>query len=153
MAQEIKKLNVVKPARGGTVKVTAPVKKTAAVAPVVTAKTLKSVGHSVKNIKISPRKLRSMVDVIRKITPSIALTKLKFTNNKSSRVLVKALDNVISNAKNLGIIVDTLRFETLKVDEGLKIKKMDKAHGSRFARGLIQRRHSRLEIVVKGETN
>lgn len=122
------------------------------VAPVV-AKTFKTVSHNVKNIKISPRKLRLMADIARKLSPNVALTKLKFTNNLASRVLVKAITNVISNAKNLGIIIDTLKFDTLKVDEGLKIKKMDKSHGSRFARGLIQRRHSRLQIIVSGQTN
>lgn len=149
MAQEIKKTIVKK-----TIAIKKPaVKKIVAAAPTPVAKTYKTVSHNVKNIKISPRKLRLMVDVIRSQSPLVALTKLKFTNNLPSRVLSKAITNVISNAKNLGIIVDTLKFDTLKVDEGLKIKKMDKAHGSRFARGLILRRHSRLQIVVKGETN
>jgi len=32
----------------------------------------------------------------------------------------------------------------------MKIKRMDKSHGSRFARGIIQKRHSRLVIVLSG---
>ncbi len=106
-----------------------------------------------KNIKISPRKLRLLATTIKSVGPSVALTQLKFTNTKSARILSKAIQNVIATAKNnYSIDPETLTFDTVKVDEGLKIKRMDKSHGSRFARGLIQKRHSRLEIIVKGET-
>jgi large subunit ribosomal protein L22 len=104
-----------------------------------------------KNIMISPRKLRLLADNIKKLSPNEALTRLKFTNTKSARVMIKALQNVIADAKNnFNLDTNTLKFDLIKVDEGLKIKRMDKAHGSRFARGLIQKRHSRLIIHVKG---
>jgi large subunit ribosomal protein L22 len=104
-----------------------------------------------KNIMISPRKLRLLADNIKKLSPVEALTRLKFTNTKSARVMIKALQNVIADAKNnFNLDTNTLKFDLIKVDEGLKIKRMDKAHGSRFARGLIQKRHSRLIIHVKG---
>ena len=67
--------------------------------------------------------------------------------------MVKALQNVIADAKNnFNLDTNSLKFDLLKVDEGLKIKRMDKSHGSRFARGLIQKRHSRLVIHVKGNS-
>lgn len=104
-----------------------------------------------KNIMISPRKLRLLVNNIKKLSPSEALTRLKFTNTKAARIMIKALENVISDAKNnFNLDTNSLKFDLVKVDEGLKIKRMDKAHGSRFARGLIQKRHSRLVIHVKG---
>ena len=104
-----------------------------------------------KDIMISPRKLRLLADNIRKLSPVDALSRLKFTNTKSARVMIKALQNVIADAKNnFNLDTNTLKFDLIKVDEGLKIKRMDKAHGSRFARGLIQKRHSRLIIHVKG---
>ena len=104
-----------------------------------------------KNIMISPRKLRLLVNNIRKLSPVEALTRLKFTNTKAARIIVKALQNIIADAKNnFNLDTNTLKFDLIKVDEALKIKRMDKAHGSRFARGLIQKRHSRLVIHVKG---
>ncbi|MFA5827871.1 MAG: uL22 family ribosomal protein [Candidatus Shapirobacteria bacterium] len=107
-----------------------------------------------KNIKISPRKLRLLARTIKKVTPQVALTQLKFTNSKSARVLLKAVQTVISTAKsNYSLAPETLTFDSIRVDEGLKIKRMDKSHGSRFSRGLIQKRHSRLEIKVKVKTN
>lgn len=129
---------------------------TKAVSPVIkTPKVEKSTSNVAKyfnkNIMISPRKLRLLADNIRKMTPVEALGRLKFTNTKAARIMIKALQNVIADAKNnFNLDTNSLKFDLLKVDEGLKIKRMDKAHGSRFARGLIQKRHSRLVIHVKG---
>ena len=104
-----------------------------------------------KNLMISPRKLRLLANNIRKMTPVEALGRLKFTNTKAARIMIKALQNVIADAKNnFNLDTNSLKFDLLKVDEALKIKRMDKSHGSRFARGLIQKRHSRLVIHVKG---
>ena len=104
-----------------------------------------------KNVMISPRKLRLLVDRIRPLTPNNALLNLKFVNTKAARILVQALKNIIADAKNnFNLDTNSLKFDTIKADEALKIKRMDKSHGSRFARGLIQKRHSRLVIIVKG---
>ena len=104
-----------------------------------------------KNIQISPRKLRLLVDEVRKLNPEEALSRVKFINTKSARILVQALKNVIADAKNnFNLDTNTLKFDTIKADEAIKIKRMDKSHGSHFARGLIQKRHSRLVIIVKG---
>lgn len=136
-------------------KVEAPViKKTVAkkaVSPVVESPKTAVAKYLNKNIMISPRKLRLLVNNIKKLSPSEALLRLKFTNTKAARVMIKVLQNVISDAKaNFNLDANTLKFDLVKVDEGLKIKRMDKSHGSRFARGLIQKRHSRLVIHVKG---
>ncbi|MDD4937498.1 MAG: uL22 family ribosomal protein [Candidatus Shapirobacteria bacterium] len=104
-----------------------------------------------KNLMVSPRKLRLLVNRIRPLSPNIALTNLKFVNTKAARILIKALTNIIADAKNnFNLDIDSLKFDTIKADEAMKIKRMDKSHGSHFARGIIQKRHSRLLIKVKG---
>jgi len=104
-----------------------------------------------KNIQISPRKLRLLVDEVRKFSPQEALNRVRFINTKSARILVQALKNVIADAKdNFNLDTNSLKFDTIKADEATKIKRMDKSHGSHFARGLIQKRHSRLVIIIKG---
>lgn len=128
------------------------VKKTVIAKPVVKVETVyKTAKYVNKNIQISPRKLRLLVDEVRKLSPVEALTRVKFINTKSARILVQALKNIIADAKNnFNLDTNSLKFDTIKADEALKIKRMDKSHGSRFARGLIQKRHSRLVIIVKG---
>ena len=159
MVKDIKKTTKIKTMEAKATKTkVAKVKetKTKAVSPVIEAPTIKVAKNNVakylnKNIMISPRKLRLLVNNIKKLSPAEALIRLKFTNTKAARIMIKVLQNVISDAKNnFNLDPNTLKFDLVKVDEGLKIKRMDKAHGSRFARGLIQKRHSRLVIHVKG---
>lgn len=119
--------------------------------PVEVIKAIKTAKYLNKDIQISPRKIRLLVNEIKKFTPVEALARVKFTNTKAARIMVKALTNVIADAKNnFGLDTNSLKFDTIKADEALKIKRMDKSHGSRYARGLIQKRHSRLVIIVKG---
>lgn len=106
-----------------------------------------------KNVKISPRKLRLLANTIKKLSPQVAIEQLKFINSLSARVLHKAIKTAVNTGKTqLSTPVDKLSFESIIVNEGLKIKRMDKSHGSRFNRGLIQKRHSRLEIILKNGT-
>lgn len=163
MAKEIKKTTpvkkTVKPVKVSPVKKTAPklkvvkpeVKKVETkIQPVAEKQIL--VKYVDKNIKISPRKLSLTVDLIRPLRPVDTLVRLKFTNNKASRVLYKAVANVIADAKhNFNLDGESLVFDQIFVGEGLKIKRMDKSHGSRFARGFIKKRHSRLTIIVKSK--
>jgi large subunit ribosomal protein L22 len=153
MATTTKKTTkVVKAVKAETVK--KPVKKVEAVKPVEVQKqetVFKTAKYVNKNIQISPRKLRLLVDEVRKFSPVEALNRVKFINTKSARALTQALKNIIADAKNnFNLDTNSLKFDTIKADEALKIKRMDKSHGSRFARGLIQKRHSRLVIIVKG---
>ncbi len=117
----------------------------------VTPLVIKTVRFLNKNVKISPRKLRLLANTIKKLPPSTALTQLKFINTRSARALSQAVQSLIADAQNNHRLnPQTLVFDQIMVDHGPKFKRMDKSHSSRFARGLIQKRHSRLLISVKG---
>lgn len=104
-----------------------------------------------KNLKVSPRKLRLVVTAVKKLDPVTAITRLKFTNSNAARLLCKCLEDAVASAKNnYHFSPQSLYFTDFRVDEGMKIKRMDKSHGSRFARGVIQKRHSRLVITLSG---
>lgn len=123
--------------------------KTETVAP----KTIATVRYFNKDIKISPRKLRLLANSIKKENPFTCLERLKFVNSKASRVLQKGIKNAIANAKNQNFDQDSLKFHTIIANEGMKIKRMDKSHGYYFSRGVIIKRHSRLEIILAGFKN
>ena len=153
--KEIKKTpvkKVVKTTPKKVVKTSAPKKVAPVATPKVETKPVVLVKYLNKNIKISPRKLTLAINEVRPLTPSVALSRLKFTNNNASRILSKAIKNVIADAKhNFNLDPETLVFDSIFAGEAQKIKRMDKSHGSRFARGLIQKRHSRLIIIVKSQ--
>jgi large subunit ribosomal protein L22 len=104
-----------------------------------------------KNVKLSPRKLRLLVNDIKKLKPDLAITQLKFQNNRSARFLFQAIQSLINDAKNNHKLdPGTFVFSQMTVNDGPKFKRMDKAHGSRFARGLIQKRHSYFSASLIG---
>lgn len=114
--------------------------------------TTKSFTFQDKNLKISPRKLRLLVNSVKKLSPVETVARLQFVNTNSSRLFRKVLSSAIATAKN-NYQADpvTLKFEHLLVNEGQKIKRMDKSHGSHFARGVKVKRHSRLVIILSGK--
>jgi large subunit ribosomal protein L22 len=112
---------------------------------------IKIAKYTNKNLKVSPRKLRLVANNVKNLKPSDVVTRLKFTNSNATRLLAKCVEDAIASAvHNYNLLPQTLKFTDFRVDEGLKIKRMDKSHGSRFARGIIQKRHSRLIIVLSG---
>ncbi|KKQ31325.1 MAG: 50S ribosomal protein L22 [Candidatus Shapirobacteria bacterium GW2011_GWE1_38_10] len=147
MAKEITKKTITKKT---TVK--KEVDKKTNTTPVVAAPEFKLSVYTDKNIKISPRKLRLLASSIKKLKPLDASIKLSLTNTKAARILTSALKTVVSTAKNnYNLLPESLIFDSIQVDEGPKIKRMDKSHGSHFSRGIITKRHSRLIIIVKGQ--
>lgn len=154
MATTTKKTTTVKkavtPKKAEVKAVKAPAVKTVAkVAPAIS--TTGVARYLNKNLKVSPRKLRLVVTAVKALNPQDAQTRLKFTNTNAARLLHKAIQDAIASAKNNHHLDSaTLKFTEMRVDEGMKIKRMDKSHGSRFARGIIQKRHSRLVIVLSG---
>lgn len=146
MAKEIIKKTIIKK------EITKKVAATPVVATPVATPEFKSSVYTDKNIKISPRKLRLLANSIKKFSPTEASVKLSLTNTKAARILTAALKTVVSTAKNnYNLSPESLKFESIQVDEGPKIKRMDKSHGSHFSRGIIMKRHSRLIIIVKGQ--
>lgn len=129
---------------------TKPVDKKIQTKPVIT-QTETTVRYLDKNVKISPRKLRLVANIVKKMSPSIALNHLQIENSKSARILSKAIKTATADClNNHKLDQKSLKFSSILVNEGIKYKRMDKSHSSRFSRGLIQKRHSRLTINIKG---
>jgi large subunit ribosomal protein L22 len=74
-----------------------------------------------KNLGHSPRKLRLVADMIRKMSPVQALTTLKFTNRAAAIDLAKAIKTALANA---GEHADHVVFKKIEVNEGLKMRRM-----------------------------
>lgn len=154
MAKEITKKTVTKK----TVTKKAVVKKTPIKKAVVEKAVVEKVAPVIvkyydKNIKVSPRKLRLLANSIKSISPVKVIPQLALTNTKSARILTRAIKNIVSVAKNnYNLLPESLKFNSILVDEGQKIKRMDKSHGSHFARGIIIKRHSRLTLIIQGQS-
>lgn len=104
----------------------------------------------IKNVKISPKKLRFLLPELKKRQPSEALHYLFYTPKKSARIFYKAIKSALDNAKStLGVGEDALIFKTLTVEEGQKLKRF-KAGGRGRAKPFT-RRHAHIKVVLKAK--
>lgn len=102
--------------------------------------------HIQKNLVHSPRKMKLVADMVRKLNPSQALVALNFTPQSAAKDLAKAIKTAIANAKIAGV---DLRFKKLEVNEGFKMKRFRAAPRGR-ARPYIKRT-SQVKIVLTDE--
>ena len=104
---------------------------------------------SATHIRISPRKVRMVVDTVRGKSVSQALSILGFTRKKAALPVQKLLKSAVANAaENDGISdVDTLVIDRIMVDEGPTLKRfMPRARGRATP---IRKRSSHIRIVLR----
>jgi large subunit ribosomal protein L22 len=101
-----------------------------------------------KNLRIAPRKVRAMADLIRGKNILQARAILNFTVKGSSLPLLKLLESAIANVKNnFQIETDNLCVSKIIVDEGRKLKRwMPRARGSASP---IQKKTSHITIELE----
>lgn len=101
----------------------------------------------IKNQHVSPKKLRFILDAVKKESPVMAMNRLYYTQKKGAKILYKAIKSAISNAKTtLKVDENLLKFKTLLVEEGRRLKR-HRAGG----RGMVKpykRRYSHIKIVL-----
>lgn len=99
------------------------------------------------NLRISPRKVRLVADVIRGLDVKIAQNQLQFMNKKASRPMLKLLNSAVANAtNNFKLKSDNLYISELRVDEGQTIKRWQpRAFGRASA---INKRTSHISIIL-----
>ncbi|MDQ0418204.1 large subunit ribosomal protein L22 [Thermoactinomyces sp. DSM 45891] len=101
-----------------------------------------------RNIRIAPRKVRLVIDLIRGKSVEEAFAVLQFTHRAASPVIEKVLKSAVANAEhNYNMDANNLVVETAFVDEGPTLKRyMPRAMG-RASR--INKRSSHITVVVK----
>lgn len=108
------------------------------------------VSATAKNIRISPKKVRLVVDQIRKMNPQQALSILDFITKSSSIPIKKVISSAVANAKNnLGLDETSLKFKSILVGEGPVLKRYQPI--SRGRAHAILKRSSHIKIVLEGQ--
>lgn len=76
-----------------------------------------------KHVKISPRKTRLVVDLIRGKNAQESVNLLKYMNKRAAGVVSKTLESAIANAKNKELDIESLWVKTITVDGGATQKR------------------------------
>jgi large subunit ribosomal protein L22 len=100
-----------------------------------------------KTVRIAPRKVRLVIDLIRGKDVKEAQAILMITPRGASPVVLKVLNSAIANAEhNNGANVEKLYVKEAYVNEGVRLKRMmPRAKGQG---DLIQKRTSHITVVV-----
>ncbi len=101
-----------------------------------------------KFIRISPRKVRHVVDLIRGKDVNEALAILRFTPKRASKPVAKVVQSAASNAEhNYDMDQENLYVAKAYVDEGPTLKRM-KARGMGRA-DILRHRMSHITVIVE----
>ncbi len=103
-----------------------------------------------KYIRIAPRKVRQVVDLIRGKKVKEALAILKFTPKRASAAIEKVVKSAVANAEhNLEMDKDALFIAEAYVDQGPTLKRYNPRAMGRA--DLMRRRTSHITVVVREE--
>ena len=103
---------------------------------------------SAKYIRVSPRKARLVVDLIRGKRVEEALNILSITPKASARIVEKLLKSAVANSsQDSNIDVDTLYINTIYVNEGPTLKRFRARAMGRVGR--IRKRTSHITVILK----
>jgi len=106
----------------------------------------------VRHIRMSPRKLRVVANMVRGEAVETAMSTLQLLPKRAARIISKALVSATANAEDKSggdVEVDSLRVKTIVVDGGPTVKRwMPRAMGRA---NRINHRTSHLTVVVSDE--
>lgn len=103
-----------------------------------------------KNVRISPEKVKLVIDSIKKLSPKEALENLQFVNKKASAILKKVINSAIANAKhNFGLEEEGLIFKEIAVSKGMVFKRYQPVSRGRVHH--ILKRTSHIKVVLEGK--
>ena len=103
-----------------------------------------------KYLRISPRKLRSIAGLVKKLEPAKAVEVLPHLKKRGSLMLLKVVKTALANAKEKGLQEKDLVFKEIQVNEGPRLKR-----GRAVARGRLhpyKKRMSHIRVVLEKRT-
>ncbi len=103
-------------------------------------------------MKISPRKTRQVVDLVRGKSVEEAFNVLQFTPKKAARLVERTLRSAVANAVNreeTDVREEDLFVKEAFVDGGISFKRIRPQ--PRGAAGVIRKRYSHITLVVADE--
>lgn len=106
------------------------------------------VSATAKNVRVSPQKVKLVVDQIQRMPPEKAITMLSFVNKSAARPLKKVIASAIANAKN-NFGVNDLTFKSILVGKGMVFKRSQPVAKGRPHP--ILKRTSHITVILEGE--
>lgn len=102
---------------------------------------------TLKHLRISPRKVRLVIDVVRGMSVQQAEEQLMFMNKQTAKHVLKLIQSATANAKNnFKLEKKDLFIKEIVADEGFTLKRwMPRAHGRATP---LRKRSSHIRLVL-----
>ncbi|TMA27682.1 MAG: 50S ribosomal protein L22 [Deltaproteobacteria bacterium] len=109
---------------------------------------------SLRYLRITPRKVRAVADLIRGKKVDQALAQLAFVEKRAAEPMAKLLRSAVANAeltaKDQSLDVDRLHVKSLMVDQGPSLRRyMPRAMGRAFK---VLKKTSHISLVISDES-
>src|SRR3989304_2869125 len=104
-----------------------------------------------KFLLVSPKKIRPLASLAKKLTPIRAIDVLPFSGKKASEPLVKVIKSAVANARVKGVGEESLTFKGIRISEGPSLKRgrpVSRGRGHPFTRRMS---HIRVILETKEE--
>ena len=102
---------------------------------------------SVTDVHSTPKKLRTLLMDVKKMSPVKAMDHLMYSPKKSANILYKVIKSAVDNAKaTLQIDANLLEFKLLKVDQGHALRRYNP--GSRGNAKPYRKQFAHINVVV-----
>ena len=103
-----------------------------------------------KFVRMSPRKLRLVADMVREMSPAEAMEILPFLNKRGSTPIRKVIQTAVANASQKGASPDTLKFKEIQINEGSRMKRFRAVSRGRAHGYVKQMSHIRVIVTDEG---
>lgn len=101
-----------------------------------------------KYLKISPKKMRRVIDVVRGMDAEQSIQQLTFIPRKAARLIIRTLKSALANAKhNFDLEKEDLMIKSIFVDEGPVLKRWRPRAFGRAAQ--IRKHASHLTVILE----
>ncbi|MDP1710280.1 MAG: uL22 family ribosomal protein [bacterium] len=105
-----------------------------------------------KYLITSPRKLRLVVEMVKKLAPVVAIEKMPFIAKRASEPLMKVIKSAVANARNLGVSDLDLIFKEIQIGEGPRLKRGRAASRGRWHPYAKRMSHIRVVLTTKSKS-
>ena len=102
-----------------------------------------------KFLVMSPRKLRAVVALVKKMNPVDAIEKLPFASRRAAGDLSKVIKSALANAKNQGVSETDLIIKEIQIGEGPRLKRGKAASRGRWHPFKHRMSHIRVILTTK----
>jgi large subunit ribosomal protein L22 len=103
---------------------------------------------SARSLRLAPRKMRLVTNLVKGMRASEAITQLQFTNKKGADMVIKLIRSAVANAENnFSLNADNLYIQSITCDMGATLQRyFPRARGSAF---VIRRKMCHVNLILE----